>query len=84
LLKSSASAKVKKVKVLKLSARNRLKGTVEGVEEGIVTAKVKIKIQGPAVITAVVTKDAVKDLEIKIGDKVEAIIKSTEVIIGKE
>ena len=69
---------------MKLSARNRLKGIVEDVEEGIVTAKVKIKIRGPAVITAVVTKDAVKDLGIKAGDSVEAIIKSTEVIIGKE
>jgi len=69
---------------LKLSARNRLKGTIEEVKEGIVTAKVRIKIEGPTVITAVVTKDAVKDLEIKAGDSVEAIIKSTEVIIGKE
>jgi molybdopterin-binding protein len=70
--------------LLKLSARNRLKGIVEDVEEGVVTAKVRIKIRGPAVITAVVTKDAVKDLEIKVGDSVEAIIKSTEVIIGKD
>ncbi len=69
---------------MKLSARNRLKGTVDDVEEGIVTAKVRIKIRGPAVITAVVTKDAVKDLGIKVGDDVEAIIKSTEVIIGRE
>lgn len=69
---------------MKLSARNRLKGTVEEVEEGIVTAKVKVKTKGPAVITAVVTKDAVKDLGIKVGDSVEAIIKSTEIILGKE
>lgn len=69
---------------MKLSARNRLKGIVEDVEEWMVTAKVRMKIRGPAVITAVVTKDAVKDLEIKVGDSVEAIIKSTEVIIGKD
>jgi molybdopterin-binding protein len=69
---------------LKLSARNRLVGRVESVEKGIITAKVKIKIQQPATITAVVTKEAVDDLELKPGDKVEAIIKSTSVMIAKE
>ena len=69
---------------MRLSARNQLDGTVESVEKGIITAKVRIKIQAPATITAVITKEAVEDLKIKKGDKVSAIIKSTEVIIGKE
>jgi len=70
--------------VLKLSARNQLEGKVENVEVGVITAKVKIKVQVPATITAVITKEAVEDLQIKRGDKVKAIIKSTEVIVGKE
>ena len=69
---------------MRLSARNQLDGTVESVEKGIINAKVRIKIQAPATITAVITKEAVEDLKIKKGDKVSAIIKSTEVIIGKE
>jgi molybdopterin-binding protein len=34
-------------------------------------------------VTAVITKEAVEDLDLKVGDEVVAIVKSTEVIIGK-
>ena len=71
------------VKSVKLSARNNLKGKVVAVEKGVITAKVKIEVKVPATITAVITKEAVDDLEIKVGDEVVAIVKSTEVIIGK-
>jgi molybdate transport system regulatory protein len=71
------------VKGLKLSARNRLKGKVTAVEKGVITAKVKIQIKVPAVVTAVITKEAVEDLDLKVGDEVEAIVKSTEVMIAK-
>jgi molybdopterin-binding protein len=67
-----------------LSARNQLEGTVGSVEVGLITAKVKVKIEKPSMVTAVITKEAVEDLKIKKGDKVLAIIKSTEVIIAKE
>jgi molybdate transport system regulatory protein len=71
------------VKVLKLSARNRFKGKVVAVEKGVITAKVKVELKMPVTVTAVITKDAVEDLDIKVGDEVEAIVKSTEVIIAK-
>ena len=60
------------------------KGKVEKVEEGPITANVKIKIEAPTEITAVITKESVKDLNIKVGDDVVAIIKATEVMVGKE
>lgn len=69
---------------LKLSARNRLKGTVKEVENGVVTSKIKIEIDKPVTVTAVITREAADDLKIKTGDKVEAIIKATEVMIAKE
>ena len=68
---------------LKLSARNQLKGKIVSVEKGIITAKVKVEILVPATVTAVITKESVEDLGLKVGDEVEAIIKSTEIIIGK-
>ena len=71
------------VKGLKLSARNRFKGKVVAVEKGVITAKVKVEVKMPVTITAVITKEAVEDLDIKVGDEVEAIIKSTEVMIAK-
>ena len=68
---------------MKISARNRLKGKVVAVEKGIITAKVKIEIKVPAVVTSVITKEAVEDLDVKVGDEVEVIVKSTEVMIAK-
>jgi len=69
---------------LKISARNKLKGTVQNVEKGIITAKVKIKIDAPAVITAIISKEAVEELDVKTGDTIEALIKATEVMVAKE
>ncbi|MGD0329324.1 MAG: TOBE domain-containing protein [Nitrososphaeria archaeon] len=69
---------------MKLSARNQFEGKVEDVEIGVITAKVKVKIEVPATVTSVITKEAVEDLKIKKGDKVKVIIKSTEVILAKE
>ena len=68
---------------LKISARNQLKGKVVSVEKDGITAKVKVEIKAPVVVTAVITKEAVEDLGIKVGDEVNAVIKSTEVMISK-
>jgi molybdate transport system regulatory protein len=80
VLSSSGSLEVKG---LKLSARNRFKGKVIAVEKGVITAKVKVEVKMPVTVTAVITKEAVEDLDIKVGDEVEAIVKSTEIIIAK-
>lgn len=69
---------------LKISARNQLKGTVKNVEKGIITAKVKIEIDAPAVITAIISKEAVEELDVKPGDKINAVIKATEVMVAKD
>jgi len=69
---------------LKISARNRLKGVVKTVEKGDVVAKVKVEVSAPILITALISTEAVDDLEIKTGDNVEAVIKATEVMIAKE
>lgn len=69
---------------MKISARNLIKGTVERVEEGAIMANIKIKIDTPDTITAIITKEAVEELGIKKGETVIAIIKSTEVMIAKD
>ncbi|MEM3627237.1 MAG: LysR family transcriptional regulator [Candidatus Bathyarchaeia archaeon] len=68
---------------LRISARNRLRGKVLAVEKDIVAAKVKIEITVPAVVTALISREAVEELDIKVGDAVEAVIKATEVMIAK-
>ena len=68
---------------MKLSARNQLNGKVTGVELGAVMANIKIEVTDPSIITAVITKESAENLGLKEGDDVAAIIKSTEVIVGK-
>lgn len=75
--------KFMEVSGLKISARNRFKGKVISVEKNGITAKVKVEVTTPIVVTALISKEAVEDLKIMIGDKVEAIVKSTEVMIAK-
>ena len=69
---------------LKISARNRLKGVIKSVEKGDIVAKVKVEITSLATVTAIISREAVEDLNIKTGDKVQAVIKATEVMIAKE
>ena len=69
---------------LKISARNRLQGLVTEVTKGEVASKVKIEIGAPMVITALISREAVEQLDIRAGDRVEAVIKATEVMIAKE
>jgi len=69
---------------LKISARNRLKGIVKDVEKGDIVAKVKIEVRTPVTITAIISNEAVEELDIKNGDNVEAVIKATEVMVAKE
>ena len=69
---------------LKISARNRLKGKVLEVNKGEITAKVKIKIDAPAIVTAIISKEAVEELTVEVGEPIEAVIKATEVMIAKE
>ena len=66
-----------------LSARNQLNGKVTGVDLGAVMANIKVEVSEPGVLTALITKESAEKLGLKEGDDVTAIIKSTEVIIGK-
>jgi molybdopterin-binding protein len=79
--KSPTGKLIKKIK-MKLSAKNQLKGTVVSIEEGLITAKVTLDLGNGNIVTAIISKDSIKDLGLKVSDTAYAIIKSTEVIIG--
>jgi molybdate transport system regulatory protein len=68
---------------MKISARNQLKGKITEIEKEGLIAKVRIAVE-PATITAVITKEAAEALGLRKDDKVIAVVKSTEVMIGKE
>lgn len=65
-----------------LSGRNQLRGIVDEVRTDGLLAQIRLRI-GNQFLTAVITRDAVKELKLRRGDQALAIIKSTEVMIGK-
>jgi molybdopterin-binding protein len=68
---------------MKLSARNKLPGVVERVEVDGLTAKVTIRV-GDNCLVSVITREAVEDMELKVGDSVSAVIKSSSVMLAKD
>jgi molybdopterin-binding protein len=67
----------------KISARNQLAGRVVEVRKGATTAHVKVDLGNGVIVTASITNEAVDDLQLANDDQVVAIIKATDVMIGK-
>ncbi len=68
---------------MELSARNQLSGTVKAVQAGRVMAEITVELDGGQEIVSVITRTSAERLQLKVGDQVTAIIKSTEVMLGK-
>jgi molybdopterin-binding protein len=66
---------------VRLSPRNQLAGTVTAINPGSVMSTVKVDVSGQEV-TAAVTKEAVEELGLSVGDPVVVLVKSTEVMLG--
>ena len=69
---------------MKLSARNQLKGKITEVQEGAVNAIVKINVGNGNILTADITMQSVKELNLTVGKEVIAVIKATNVMVGVE
>lgn len=69
---------------MKLSARNQLKGIIKEIETGAVNAIIKLDIGGGNIISATISMDAVKSLNLAAGKEAYAVIKSTSVMVGIE
>lgn len=68
---------------MKLSARNKLPGVVESIKVDGLSAKVGMRV-GDNHLVALVTAEAVTELDLKVGDEVTAVIKSTSVMVAKD
>jgi molybdopterin-binding protein len=66
-----------------LSARNKLPGVIEEVHLGSIMARVVVKV-GENVVESVITRASVEELNLKKGDTVKVVVKSTEVMIQKD
>jgi molybdopterin-binding protein len=70
--------------IMKLSARNLIPGTVKEVTIGMVNAEVVIEIAPGVEMVSVITKNSVERMGIKVGEKVDAMVKATSVMIAKD
>jgi molybdopterin-binding protein len=68
---------------MKLSVRNHLVGKVEEVKLGSIMAHVLVRV-ADNIIESVITRRSAEEMELKVGDTVAAVIKSTEVMLQKD
>ena len=68
---------------MRLSARNQLPGRVTAVRLGAVMAEVTIDIGGHTLVAAI-TRPSAEELGLREGDTVTALIKATEILVGKD
>jgi molybdate transport system regulatory protein len=67
---------------MQLSARNKIPGRVKDIKLGAILAEVIIDIGGSEV-AAIITKSSAESLDLKVGDSVFAVVKATELMVGK-
>ncbi len=67
---------------LKVSARNRLRGSVDAVAAGAVNSEVTLALDGGGTLTAVVTNDSVDALQLDAGRRAIALFKASSVILA--
>ncbi|MBA2692961.1 MAG: TOBE domain-containing protein [Rubrobacter sp.] len=68
---------------MKLSTRNRLPGTVVGVEKGDVVAKVTVRV-GDNHVVSLISRESAEEMELEAGKEVMALVKATDVMLMTE
>ena len=69
---------------MELSARNQIPATVKSVKLGTIMAEVTLTIDGGAELVSAITRASAERLKLQEGQRVLAVVKSTEVMIGRE
>jgi molybdopterin-binding protein len=70
---------------VRLSTRNQLSGTITDIKLAEVMASVKVKLDGgDQIVTASITREAVEELGLSVGQAATVLVKSTEVMLGVE
>ena len=66
-----------------ISARNRVSGIVKQIIEGDVVSKVFVESQDE-MLHSIITNTSLKEMDVREGNEITAIVKSTELILYKE
>jgi molybdopterin-binding protein len=67
---------------MKISARNQIPGTVKMIRKGPVSTEVVIGIAGGNEVASSITTRSAESLNLKVGSKVYAIVKASDVMVG--
>ena len=67
---------------MKISARNKLTGTVVDVVKGATTSHIRIDIGGNNIVTASITNEAIDELKLTKGQRATAVIKASDVLVA--
>jgi molybdopterin-binding protein len=68
--------------IMRISARNQIKGTVVEVKKGATTSHVRVDIGGGQIVTSSITNEAVDDLGIEAKGHVTVVVKASDVMIA--
>ncbi|NVM54820.1 MAG: TOBE domain-containing protein [Candidatus Helarchaeota archaeon] len=66
---------------MKISTRNKFKTTIKELQVQGLISTLHLSINEPAIVTAVITKEAADEMDIKIGDEINIVVNPTEIII---
>lgn len=68
---------------MQLSGRNQLKATIREVRLGNVMAEVVMELEGGQELVAAITRRSAENMKLEVGNEVVAVVKATEVMVGK-
>ncbi|MDD4652290.1 MAG: molybdopterin-binding protein [Methanothrix sp.] len=68
--------------MMKISARNILKGKVQRIVNGPVNSEVTVRLPGGEEVVSIITRSSAQDLDLKEGKEVYAVIKASHVMIA--
>ena len=65
---------------MKIGARNQVTGKVVSIQRGDVMSLIKFEVTTPARMASVITSESVDELDLKVGDQVQLMVKAVHVL----
>lgn len=65
---------------MKTGAQNQIQGKVISIQRGDVMSLIKFEVTTPARMASVITTESVDELELKVGDQVQLMVKAVHVL----
>ena len=65
---------------MKTGAQNQIQGKVTSIQRGDVMSLIKFEVTTPARMASVITTESVEELELKVGDQVQLMVKAVHVL----